>query len=164
MSTAVMPSPTTKGKVKKPVFDLDKMEKVSVEVEYDIPQPIDEQGLAKVSTSDLLRAYNTFQTKLARQAAKNSIQGANPGVVNSFLRGFYGLPMFWIGADGKRLTDVNGKPLTKLTDETEKLIDKNQRKNAIWAMIKSNEAMLESLKIAAANSQDEEDEDDDTEA
>lgn len=148
--------------VKKQIFDLDKMEKVSVEKSYSVPAPITVDGLANVSADDMVIAWNKYQSSKARKEAKDSITGADPGVINTFLRGYKILPMFFIGSDGKRITDENGKIVNRLTDAVEKRIDKKQQLAAIWAFINANPGMKESLREAAMNAQSTEEDSDDS--
>lgn len=156
MATASVPVPETVLTVKKSIFDLEKMEKVSVEKSYTVPPPITEDGLASVSTADMVIAWNKYQSSKARKDAKDSITGANPKIITDFLRGYKILPMFFVGADGKRLVDENGKVINRLNDAVQEKIDKKAQLAAIWIFINSNPTMKESLRDAAMNAQSEE--------
>ena len=146
--------------VKKQIFDLEKMEKVSVEVSYTVPPPITEDDLVNVEPKDMVLALNKFSAWKARKDAKDSITGADPSVINNFLRGYKILPMFFIDKNGKRITDENGKLVNRLNDAVQEKIDKKQQLAAIWNFINSNPTMKESLRDAAMNAQSEESEED----
>lgn len=153
MVTPATDAARPKGTVKKAVFNLDTMAKETVEVQYEIPVPLTVEQLTQIDSKDLLEAWNKYQERQAKVTAKAGISGADPGVINSFIRGYRILPMFFVGADGQRLTDEKGAKITRLNDAVQERIDKKAQTAAIWAHIKSNPAMLESLKEAAQNAQ-----------
>lgn len=141
---------TSKLKARKKVFDLDKFEKVTKEVEYEKPAPL--KSMDDVLNLDEKVVLGIMNLGLARQAwkdARSSISGASPKLVNQFVNVFRMIPPHSEMIE----KDLEGNP----TKESRK-----RQTLAIYAWIKGQENILAGLKAAAANaSSADEDEDED---
>lgn len=136
---------------KKKVFDLDKFEKVTREVSFSAPAKL--TSMDQVLNLDEKKVLEIVNLGLVRQAwkdARNSIQGVSPKIINQFVNVWRMLP-----------------PYSEMVEKDEKgdITKESRRKQtqAIYAFIKSQESILNSLKQAAANATpDDEDEDEDS--
>lgn len=145
-STSVSPTLVAK----KRVFDLDKFERVAKSVNYTPPAPL--TSIEQVQALDSVTVLSLVNKGLLRQAlldAKKTIQGVNPKAVNSMVNTFRMLPPY----SGMVEKDAEGAQ----TPESRK-----KQTQAIYAFIKSNEAILQMLKDAmtAQDTEDDEDEND----
>lgn len=143
---------TTKLVAKKKVFDLDKFEKVNKEVQYERPTAL--KSMDEVLNLDeklVLEIVNLGLLRQAWKSARQSIAGVSPKIINQFVNVWRMLP-----------------PYSEMTEkDSDGNVTKESRRKqtqAIYAFIKSQESILESLKAAAANaSTEDEDEDEETE-
>lgn len=137
---------------KKKVFDLDKFEKVTKEVQYDRPTPLKSMDeVLNLDEKTVLSIVNLGLVRNAWKEARNSIQGVSPKIINQFVNVWRMLP-----------------PYSEMTEkDSDGSVTKESRRKqtqAIYAFIKSQESILNSLKQAAANAPaDSDDEDEDTE-
>lgn len=132
------PKGPAKSTAKKKVFDLEKFEKVSKEVEYLEPEPL--TSLDQVLQLDEAKALEYVNLGLSRDAwktARKSIEGVSPKIINQFCNVFRQLPPY--------------------SEET----DRKKQTAAIYVFIKSQEQILNSLKLAAAAAPADDDNDDD---
>lgn len=141
--------PTGQKVAKKKVFDLDKFEKATVEVKYNVPAPL--TSMDQVLNLDEKQVLSIMNLGLARDAwknARNAIQGVSPKIINQFVNVWRMLP-----------------PYSEMVEKDESgAVTKDSRRKqtqAIYAFIKSQESILNSLKQAAANASNDEDEDED---
>ena len=141
MTPTATATETLKGSKK--VFDLDKLERVSVPYEVNFTKISSVQEIPE--GVDFVAMYNAWARRKAIADAKAAIPGASPKLVNQFLAGFRILPIF-------QPKDSNGEVIR--TAQTAQ----------IWAFLRTQPQLLDSLKSAAAAAQnaasDENDEDD----
>lgn len=146
MATTAVPI-TGKKIAKKRVFDLDKFEKVTLEAQYDEPSPLtDVTELGKFDSKQVLAYVNEGLKRQAWKDARASIPGASPKVVNQTVNAFR-LYMF----TDKLVKDSAGE----VTPESRKL-----QTQAIYAFIRANEPILNSIREFSARAVDEDEEDD----
>lgn len=131
---------------KKKVFDLDKFEKVSKEVEYEKPAPVKTMDeVLNLPEDKVLRIVNLGLQRDAWKEARNSIAGVSPKIINQFVNVWRMLP-----------------PYSQMIEKDESGADtkesRRKQTQAIYSFIKSQEQILESLKAAAASSTDEDEE------
>ncbi len=141
------PTTAVQKTAKKRVFDLDKFEKVSVERVYTVPADLtDVKQLAVIEPAELLKLVNIAQKREALKAAKASIPGASPKIVNQMVNVFRMVP-----------------PYCDIFDEAKPESRKDQTQ-AIYTFIRSNESILQSLKDAAVRATEEDDDEEDENA
>ena len=147
MSTTVVTPTANKLVAKKKVFDLDKFEKVTKEVQFEKPAPLTSMDqVLNLDEKQVLAIMNLGLVRDAWKQARNSIQGVSPKIINQFVNVWRMLPPY------SEMTEKDGNG--DVTKES-----RRKQTQAIYAFIKSQENILESLKAAAANaSTDEEDE------
>lgn len=162
MATATLPkgkkdkqmTPTTASNklvAKKKVFDLDKFEKVSVEKEYERPAKVTSMDqVLNLDEKQVLEIVNLGLLRQAWKEARNSIAGVSPKIINQFVNVWRMLPPYSTIVEN----DTDGKP----TKES-----RRKQTQAIYAFIKSQESILESLKQAAAAATDDDEDDEETE-
>lgn len=158
---ATQPIPTPSGvktfTVKKRVFNLDKFEKESLEAQGTFTPLTAVENLAEIEPAKLLSLVNAGLEKEAKKTAKASIAGASPKVVNTFVNAFR------LIAPYSKMFVMDGENIKKDAEGNSE-VDRKAQTQAIYAMIKSNPAMLEGLKeAAAADSGDDDDESDNEE-
>lgn len=143
---------TDKLVAKKKVFDLDKFEKVTKEVQFSKPAPLTSMDqILNLPEKDVLAIVNLGLVRNAWKEARNSIQGVSPKIINQFVNVWRMLPPYSEMVE----KDADGSP----TKES-----RRKQTQAIYAFIKSQDQILASLKAAAANAtNDEEEEEDDEE-
>lgn len=136
---------------KRRVFDLDKFEKVTKEVKFTLPEKLTSiEQVQAMDAEKVLKLVNAGMNREALIEAKNSIQGVNLKAVNQMVNTFRLLPPY----SGMAVKDANGE-VTKESKKTQT--------QAIYAFIKSNEAILTMLKDAMTAGSDEEEEEEDSE-
>lgn len=152
MSTENTTTTLVQGIAKRRVFDLEKFEKVTKEVKYNIPSPLKTiEEVQALDSEKVLKLVNAGLKRMAMVEAKNSIQGVNLKAVNQMVNTFRLLPPY----SGMAEKDSNGE-VTKESKKTQT--------QAIYAFIKSNEAILQMLKDAmTATSTEEEEEEEENE-
>lgn len=148
MATTMTPA-GEKLTAKKKVFDLDKFEKVTKTVEYSRPTPLKSMDeVLNLDEKTVLSIVNLGLVRNAWKEARNSIQGVSPKIINQFVNVWRMLP-----------------PYSEMTEkDSDGSVTKESRRKqtqAIYAFIKSQESILNSLKQAAANATPDEDEDED---
>ena len=137
-----------KAIAKKRVFDLDKFEKKTVEREYEVPTPFTSvDQVLGMDEKVLLAIVNEGAKRQAWKDARNQIAGVSPKIINQFVNScrLFMFPELVVRDDKGDQTADSRKAHTQ----------------AIYAFIRSNEQMLNSLKEAAkraAESGDDEDE------
>lgn len=130
---------------KKRGFDLEKMERVSIEVPGEFHKAKSMQEvLERISSDDakLVDIYNAWALRDAKYQAKRNAGGGlvNTKIVNTFVNAFRMLPPYSLEKERTVQTEM------------------------IFGFIKGQPALLESLKQAAAQVEDDDDEDGDDEA
>lgn len=134
------------GVAKRRVFDLDKFERVTVEVKYSVPAPLtDVSQVSSIPAEQLLKVVNAGLKRQALLDAKASIKGTSPKIVNQMVNAWRFLPPY---SDLVK-KDANGD----VTAESRKA-----QTQAIFAFIKSQPAILDALKAASLAATDEDDE------
>lgn len=140
------------GIAKRRVFDLDKFEKVTKEVKYDIPTPLKTiEEVQALDSEKVLKLVNAGLKRMAMVDAKNSIAGVNLKAVNQMVNTFRLLPPY----SGMAQKDASGE----ITKESKKA-----QTQAIYAFIKSNEAILTMLRDAMTATTDEDEDEEENES
>lgn len=153
MATTVQPTPEVKvnvGVAKKRVFNLDSFEKETKEVQYEVPAPftkVDE--ILGMDETKLLAIVNEGNKRQAWKEARAKISGISPKLINQTVNTFR-MYMF------QDLVEKDSKG--EVTPESRK-----KQTTAIYAFIRGNEQILNSLKDAALRAAASEDEEDDNE-
>jgi hypothetical protein len=131
----------TKLTAKKRVFDLDKFEKVTKEVQYEAPVALtDVSQLANIESARLLSLVNKGLSREALMNAKNSIEGVSTSLIMKFIAGFRMLPQFATSKD-----------------------DRKKQTAEVLSFIRSFPPIMEQLKAAALASTPEDEENEDNE-
>lgn len=147
-------TPTVAGDklvAKKKVFDLDKFEKVTREVSFEKPAPL--TSMDQILNLDEKRVLAIVNLGLVRQAwkdARNSIQGVSPKIINQFVNVWRMLPPY-------------SEMVEKAEDGSVTKESRRKQTQAIYAFIKSQESILNSLKQAAANASNNDDDEEEDE-
>lgn len=150
MATTITPA-SDKLVAKKKVFDLDKFEKVTREVAFNRPAPL--KSMDEVLNLDEKVVLSIVNLGLVRQAwkdARASIAGVSPKIINQFVNVWRMLPPY-------------SEMVEKDSDGNVTKESRRKQTQAIYAFIKSQESILNSLKQAAQNAPVDEDEDEDSE-
>lgn len=146
MATTITPA-GEKLVAKKKVFDLDKFEKVTKEVAFNRPAPL--KSMDEVLNLDEKVVLSIVNLGLVRQAwkdARASIAGVSPKIINQFVNVWRMLPPY-------------SEMVEKDSDGNVTKESRRKQTQAIYAFIKSQESILNSLKQAAQNAPADEDED-----
>lgn len=153
MATQPVPTGQKEFTVKKRVFNLDKFEKESLEAKGTFTPLSAIENLQGLEPAKLLTLVNAGLEKEAKKAAKATIGGASPKVVNTFVNAFR------LIAPYSKMVEKDAEGAPKKDADGNVVVDRKAQTQAIYAMIKSNPVMLEGLKEAAVADSDDEDED-----
>lgn len=148
-------------------FDLDTLELKSEEkvITFEPAKDLAEaQARVGGDETTLLKALNTFLRSEALKAAEAEVtaKGGKRSVVLAVAKPFRALPPFsqmFVMVPEK---DASGNPTGKsvpLVKDGEKVIDRKAQTKAILELVKSNSAMLETIKAGSASDSDDEDND-----
>lgn len=149
MSTTVVTPTANKLVAKKKVFDLDRFEKVTKEVQFEKPAPLTSMDqVLNLDERQVLAIMNLGLVRDAWKQARNSIQGVSPKIINQFVNVWRMLPPY-------------SEMVEKDSDGSITKESRRRQTQAIYAFIKSQENILNSLKQAAANAPADSDDDDD---
>jgi hypothetical protein len=147
MATPIV-APTNQKVAKKRVFDLDTFEKKTVEVKYDSPIPFTKvDDVIGLPEDKLLKYVNKGVEREAWQIARASIVGVSPKAINITVNAFRQY-MF------QDLVETNAEG-----DQTPE--SRKKQTQAIYAFIRSNEQILNSMKDAAKRAAEASEENDD---